>query len=521
MEQLLAILLHERIALEIYIDLLYSAAPPNFTEKLYMYRGTKIIATVGPSCAAKQQLEGLLNAGVDVFRLNFSHGELQQKAQWITDIRELSRQHQRAVSILGDLQGPKIRTGLMKNGRQQLTAGQEVVITTADVEGADGLIPTIYQALPQDVVAGDQILLDDGQLELKVLQIADGRVHCRVVVGGTLKDRKGINLPGVKVSAPALTEKDLLDLQFCIEQKLDWVALSFVRSAAEVKRLKQIIQQQDSFLRVIAKIEKPEAVDNFDSILAATDGVMVARGDLGVEVPSEQVPLIQKSIIRKCNQLGKPVITATQMLESMIGNPRPTRAETSDVANAILDGTDAVMLSGETAAGLYPVAAVEVMDRVARDVEADPQLRAKLFESVQSVEGDQCLTEAIGLAACRVAKNVGAAAILAFTQTGSTVALVAKYRPGLPILAVTPSQRVRRRLVLYRGVRSLRVDIQGNTEAQIISVDEAVLKSGLLQRGDVVVLTMGSPMTAPGTTNLLKVHRLGSGYLSDEQQSDA
>ncbi len=476
-----------------------------------MVRGTKIVATVGPACENKEQLEQLLKAGVDVFRLNFSHGEHQQKVEWISIIRQLSKQQQRAVSILGDLQGPKIRTGLMKDGGQQLVAGQDVVITTADVEGADGLIPTIYQALPQDVVPGNQILLDDGLLELKVLRVVAGEVHCRVIVGGLLKNRKGINLPGVDVSAPALTEKDLRDLQFCIDQELDWVALSFVRRAADVDELKQIIYQQNSFLKVISKIEKPEAVENFDAILEATDGVMVARGDLGVEVPSEKVPLIQKMIIRKCNQQGKPVITATQMLESMIKNPRPTRAETSDVANAILDGTDAVMLSGETAAGLYPVAAVEVMDRVARDVEEDPQLRAIRFDIVPAVNGYRNLPEAIGQAACQVAKNVGAVAILAFTQTGSTVALVAKYRPGLPILAVTPSQMVRRRLALYGGVRSLRVDIQGTTEGQITSVEKAVLESGLLQRGDVVVITMGSPISAPGTTNLLKVHRLGTG----------
>lgn len=486
-----------------------------------MVRGTKIVATVGPSCEDKDQLERLLKAGVDVFRLNFSHGEHQQKAEWIASIRELSRQQQRAVSILGDLQGPKIRTGMMKGGGQQLSKGQEVVITTAEIEGADGQIPTVYQALPQDVVTGDQILLDDGLLELVVLRVVAGEVHCRVKVGGLLKDRKGINLPGVKVSAPAMTEKDLLDLQFCIEQELDWVALSFVRSAAEVSQLKQLIYQQESQIKVIAKIEKPEAVEAFDSILDATDGVMVARGDLGVEVPSEQVPLIQKMIIRKCNQLGKPVITATQMLESMIGNPRPTRAETSDVANAILDGTDAVMLSGETAAGLYPVEAVKVMDRIARDIEADPLLHKRHFEFKPTVDGYRNLPEAIGQAACEVAKNVGATAILAFTQTGSTAALVAKYRPGLPILAVTPSQQVRRQLALYGGVRSMRVDIQGTTEAQINSVEKAVLDSGLLQRGDVVVITMGSPISAPGTTNLMKVHRLGTGDFYEVHKSGA
>ena len=476
-----------------------------------MYRRTKIVATVGPACAKRVELEELMKAGVNVFRLNFSHGEIEQKARWIQDIRELSIQQKQAVSILGDLQGPKIRTGLMRGGSQLLHEGQEVLITTEEIEGADGLIPTIYQALPQDVVPGDQILLDDGQLELEVLGIEAGMVRCRVKVGGVLKDRKGINLPGVRVSAPAMTEKDLADLQFCIAQEVDWVALSFVRSDKEVCQLKDLIFQQKSPIKVIAKIEKPEAVENFAAILAAADGIMVARGDLGVEVPSEKVPLIQKMIIRKCNAQGKPVITATQMLESMIHKPRPTRAETSDVANAILDGTDAVMLSGETAAGKYPLEAVQVMDRVARDVEGDPQLFARRFESTPLADGHRSLPEAIGQAACRVAEAVGAAAILAFTQSGSTAALVAKYRPSLPILAVTPTTLVRRQLALYGGVRSLKVAIQGSTEAQITSVEAAVLDSGLLKRGDVVVITMGSPLSTTGTTNLLKIHRLGTG----------
>ena len=474
-----------------------------------MFRRTKIVATIGPACETKEQLRSLLQAGVNVFRLNFSHGEHQQKAEWIQHIRELSKQQRHAVSILGDLQGPKIRTGLMRGGSQLLTNGQQVQITTEEIEGADGLIPTIYRSLPQDVVPGDQILLDDGQLELEVLGFDADKVNCRVTVGGLLKDRKWINLPGVNVSAPGMTDKDLEDLQFCIAQELDWVALSFVRTADEVIRLKKLIAEQNSPLKVIAKIEKPEAVDNFGEILRATDGIMVARGDLGVEIPSEQVPMIQKMIIRRCNAKGKPVITATQMLESMIGNPRPTRAETSDVANAILDGTDAVMLSGETAAGKYPEAAVKVMDRVARDVESDDQMRTRNIETI--VEPDNCsLTEGIGQAACRVAESVGATAILAFTQTGGTAALVAKYRPALPIIAVTPSATVRRQMALYGGVRSLKVPIQGSTEQQITYVEKAVLEGGLLKKGDVVVITMGSPISDPGTTNLLKIHKLGS-----------
>jgi len=472
---------------------------------------TKIVATVGPASESEEQITALMEAGADVFRLNFSHGSHANKAEVIRRIRSLSKKRQRAVAILGDLQGPKIRTGLMKGGALELTAGAEVTITTREVEGEGRLIPTTYRQLPEDVEAGDRILLDDGLMELMVLAVDNGDVRCEVIVGGTLKDRKGINLPGVKVSAPALTEKDIEDFEFCLREGVDYLALSFVRTADEVIQLKKRLHESKADIRVIAKIEKPEAVENFDAILAATDGVMVARGDLGVEILPEKVPLIQKNIIRKCNIAGKPVITATQMLESMVNNPRPTRAETSDVANAILDGTDAIMLSAETASGKYPVEAVKLMVRVAADVESDPQLLAKEFHPISEGKGYRELPEAIGQAACRTAEVVEAAAILAFTQTGSTAALVAKYRPNLPIYAVTPTQAVRRRMALYRGVRSIRVDIEGDTEAQIRSVEKAVLTVGELERGDVVVITMGSPVSDPGTTNLMKVHRLGTG----------
>jgi len=476
-----------------------------------MFRHTKIVATVGPATASREQLQALMEAGADVFRLNFSHGEQADKANIIATIRDLSRQRQRAVAILADLQGPKIRTGRMQGGSLQLFAGEEVRITTAEVLGADNLIPTSYRDLPRDVRVGDRILLDDGLLEMKVLAVAGEEVVCRVVVGGELRDNKGINLPGVAVSAPALTDKDLADLPFCIEQGVDYIALSFVRSAADVHRLRELLQQERADIHIVAKIEKPEAVAQFDAILEASDAIMVARGDLGVEINPEKVPLIQKEIIRKCNRAGKPVITATQMLESMVHNPRPTRAETSDVANAILDGTDAVMLSAETASGKYPIEAVSLMDRVALDVEGDPELTAKVFQPIPEVRGYRSLPDAIGQAACRVAESVGAVGILAFTQTGKTVGLVTKYRSRVPVFAVTPSQAVRRRLALYAGVRSLRVDIEGDTETQIRSVEEAVLASGVLRRGEVVVITMGSPVSAPGTTNLLKVHRLGTG----------
>ena len=483
-----------------------------------MFRRTKIVATLGPASASEGPLDSLMSAGVDVFRLNFSHGSQADKVPLSQRSRHLPRQHKRAVAILGDLQGPKIRTGLMKNNEMKLITGTDVCLTTRDILGESNLIPTIYQNLPGDVKPGNRILLDDGLMELVVQQVSGTEVQCRVLSGGTLKNRKGINLPGVSVSAPALTDKDLEDLDFCIEQDLDYLALSFVRDAEDVLILRNILEQRQADIRVIAKIEKPEAVENFDAILKVADGIMVARGDLGVEISPEKVPLIQKRIIRKCNEAGKPVITATQMLESMVHNPRPTRAETSDVANAILDGTDAVMLSEETAAGKYPSEAVEVMVRVAGDVERDPQLKEKIFQPIPQVQGLPYLAEAIGQGACRIAEGVGAKAILAFTQTGSTAALVSKYRPGLPIFAVTPSQSVRRRLALYAGVRSIRVDIQGTTEAQIRCVEEAILQSGYLEKGDIVVITMGSPLSDPGTTNLIKVHRLGTpGYYQPAQ----
>lgn len=476
-----------------------------------MFRRTKIIATVGPASSELSQLDALMDAGVDVFRLNFSHGDSSSKVGIIDTIRTLSRQKKRAVAILGDLQGPKIRAGLMKDGGMKLEPGSIVTITTKDVLGENDLIPTSYENLPQDVNVGNRILLDDGLLEMEVLSASGTDVRCKVITGGLLKDRKGINLPGVKVSAPSLTEKDLKDLDFCIEQKLDYVALSFVREATDMMVVKTILSGKKSDIKVIAKIEKPEAVDNFDQILDATDAVMVARGDLGVEMSPEKVPLIQKRIIRKCNAIGKPVITATQMLESMVNNPTPTRAETSDVANAILDGTDAVMLSAETAAGKYPVEAVTMMVQVATDVESDPLVGQQYNSLLKDLERGTQSTEAIGQGACRIAESVGAQAILAFTQTGITAALVSKYRPNLPIYAVTPSTTVRRRLALYSGVRSIRVDIQGSTEAQISSVEKAVLDYGFLKKGDVVVITMGSPLSHTGTTNLLKIHRLGDG----------
>lgn len=470
-------------------------------------RKTKIVATLGPSSDTVEQITRLADAGVDLFRLNFSHGANDHKARVIDIIRSIAERKKKAIGILADLQGPKIRTGRMENGALPLRKGDSISITTDEVKGRIGLISTIYQALPTDVKPGSRILLDDGLIEFKVQSVSGNTVHCTVIEGGILKDLKGINLPGVNVSSPSLTGKDIIDLEFCLEKRVDYIALSFVRKAEDVIDLKRIIQEHGLAIPVIAKIEKPEAIRNFAAILEVSDAVMVARGDLGVEINAEKVPLLQKKIIRACNEAGKPVITATQMLESMILHPRPTRAETSDVANAIMDGTDAVMLSGETASGSYPVEAVRTMVKIASDVEKSglwqtPSRQLNLKKS--SIAG------AVAEAACHAAAAVNARAIVVFTQSGGTAALIAKNRPQLPIIAFASAVDIRRRLSLYWGVRSIAVGAMSNSDQQIALVEDTLLQTGFCRKGDIVVITMGVPLESRGSTNLLKVHRLGS-----------
>ncbi|MBT0664816.1 pyruvate kinase [Geobacter pelophilus] len=468
-------------------------------------RRTKIVATVGPASSSIEMLGHLIDAGVDLFRLNFSHGRNEEKAETIKAIRELSELKGRQIGILGDLQGPKIRTGRMENGAIPLIKGERLSITTRDLLGRPGLISTVYKALPHDVQPGSRILMDDGLIELKVASIEDDTVHCTVIEGGTLKDLKGINLPGVNVSSPALTEKDRVDLEFCLQAKVDYIALSFVRTAADIEEVKRIIFEHDMYLPVIAKIEKPEALRNFKSILKVTDAVMVARGDLGVEINAEKVPLFQKKIIRACNEAGKPVITATQMLESMISHPRPTRAETSDVANAIIDGTDAVMLSGETASGAFPVEAVKAMCKVAVDVE-----RSELWRISHRPDGiSNNISRAVAQAACHAAASLNARCIAVLTQSGSTAALISKFRPQLPIIAFTPFPEIQRKLSLYWGVNSCVVGRLTGTDEQINAVEDTLLAAGF-RKGDVIIITMGVPIEARGSTNLLKVHKLGA-----------
>jgi pyruvate kinase len=467
-------------------------------------RKTKIVATVGPVSSSPEMIQKLMLAGADIFRLNFSHGENSQKLELIKIIRNVSEKLGRQAGILGDLQGPKIRTGKMAGEGMLLTKGQEVVITTDNVLGADGVIPTIYQSLPHDVHPGSRILLDDGLLELKVVALDGERVRCLVIAGGLLKNNKGINLPGVNVSAPCLTEKDLIDLDFALDAGVDFIALSFVRTAEDIEIIKKIISTKGKDTPVIAKIEKPEALRNFKKILEVTDAVMVARGDLGVEIEPEKVPMYQKKIIQACNKAGKPVITATQMLDSMIRNPRPTRAETSDVANAIIDGTDAIMLSAETASGDFPIESVETMVRIAKDVES-ADLRSGADGNYMAVT---TTSQAVAEASCRTAATLKAKAIAVFTRSGSTAALISAFRPAIPIIAFTASVEIRRRLSIYWGVHCTDVGIMENTDQQISEVEKKMLATGF-RNGDQVVITMGLIETR-GSTNLMNVHKLGT-----------
>jgi len=476
-------------------------------------RRTKIVCTIGPATQSEEQLERLMHAGMNVARLNFSHGTQQDHAVVIERLRAISARLGCPIAILQDLQGPKIRTGSLQGGQPvRLVDAALIIITTRDVAGTADLISTTYQSLPQDVKAGDRILLDDGLMELRVLAANETDVQCQVVHGGILKEHKGINLPGVAVSAPALTEKDREDLRFGVMHGVDYVALSFVRQPEDVLEAKDLIRQfqvekgeteQVMPLPLIAKLEKPEALAHLDEILAAVDGVMVARGDLGVEMAPEKVPLIQKRIISTCNDVGLPVITATQMLESMITNPRPTRAEASDVANAILDGTDAIMLSAETATGAFPIEAVEMMVRIALEVEAGGRT-ARQPPSQQLTQA-----HAVSHAARALSEEASVQAIVVFTRSGASAHLISKDRPRPPILAYTPSEQVYRQLALWWGVWPHRIAMQGTTEELIAVVDQRLQDDQLIQHGEHVVIMGGLPIASQARTNFVKLHRVG------------
>lgn len=463
---------------------------------------TKIVCTIGPASQDAEMLRRLIEAGMDVARLNFSHGDYASHAEVIDRVRAASAELGQPVGILADLQGPKLRVGDLPTGGVRLETGTEVLLTTDGGLGQPGRIPVQFSDLPVAVRPGDPVLLDDGLIELEVVEVEDRDVLCRVVTGGVLTSHKGMNLPNVPLHVPAITEKDRQDLAFALEHGVDWIALSFVRTADEIHTLKELIVSLGHEVPVIAKIEKPEAVRNIDAIIAAADGVMVARGDLGIETAPEAVPMIQKEIIAKCNAAGVPVITATQMLDSMIRNPRPTRAEASDVANAILDGTDAIMLSGETAIGRYPVEAVRTMARIAEAAERGLVPRESSFCAIHPV------AEAVAHASVDTAHHLGAAAIIAPTVSGYTARLLSHFRPRCPIVAVTPSLKAQRQLTLYWGVEPLLAPRATDTDAMIADAIAAAQAHGFVREGDTVVVTGGAAGSPPGTTDLMKVHRI-------------
>lgn len=471
-------------------------------------RRTKIVCTIGPASDSEEVIKKLLLIGMNVARLNFSHGTHEEHARRIAAIRRAAGEVGKNVAIMLDTKGPQIRLGYFQEEPVVLAEGEEVTLTTQDIKGDKHRIPVNYAGLPGDVRPGNAILLADGMLELKVLSSSDTEIICRVVNGGQLASQKNVHVPGANINLPAVTDKDIEDIKFGIEHKMDIIAASFVRKAADVLTIRQILEDAGAGMEIIAKIESRNAVNNLDEIIKVSDGVMVARGDLGVEIPAEEVPLLQKAIIERCNRAGKPVVTATQMLESMIHNPRPTRAEASDVANAIFDGTDAVMLSGETAAGKYPVEAVETMARIAERSEAALHYE-ELLGKKRVVGPQRTVTDAISYATCSTAQDLGAAAIITSTESGYTAKMVSKYRPRAPIIAVTPHARVLRRLALVWGVQPLLVKFTTGTDEMISSALEVSLAAGFIKGGDLVVITAGVPVGVHGTTNLLRVHTVG------------
>ncbi|MCP9292243.1 MULTISPECIES: pyruvate kinase [Gracilimonas] len=468
-------------------------------------RRTKIVCTIGPSCNTLNKIEELLLHGMNVARVNFSHGTHEDHAKVIKHIRKTAKKYEYSVPVLMDLQGPKIRVGQMKNGGVELETGSIVKITGEDVTGDSSVIPIDYKNLLHEAEVGNSILLDDGLLEFKVIEKKPDSLQAKVVIGGELKSRKGVNLPNVRISIPSLTEKDLKDLEFGIKQDVDLIALSFVRSAKDVRDIISRVRAAGSQAAIIAKIEKPEALDVIDEIIEEADGIMVARGDLGIEIPTEQVPIVQKMIIEKCRMAGKPVITATQMLDSMINNPRPTRAESSDVANAVLDGTDAVMLSGETAAGKYPMEAVNVMDRICRSVEEKrPQIYNSLGYRKPEWKEKQVI-ESLAYSCVTIADNVEAKAISTITHSGNTARRIAKFRPKVPIVAFTESQKVRRQLNLVWGVYSVRLDELFDTDRSVRMMEDYLHENGMVKNGDRVIVATGMPIAKRGRTNMIKV----------------
>jgi len=467
-------------------------------------RRAKIVCTLGPSTAVPGGVRALVDAGMDVARFNCSHGSHQEHEVAYAQVREASRASGRAVGVLVDLQGPKIRTGRFADGSVTLVNGERFTITVDDILGDQDRVSTTYKGLPGDVSPGDLLLIDDGRVTLKAVEVTDSDVACEVLGGGIVSNNKGINLPGVAVSVPALSEKDEEDLRWALRLPADMVALSFVRDARDIERVHEIMDEEGVRLPVIAKIEKPQAVQNLREIITAFDAVMVARGDLGVELPFEEVPIVQKLAVELARRSAKPVIVATQVLESMIENPRPTRAEVSDCANAVLDGADAIMLSGETSVGRWPTEAVEAMARIIQSTEEHGLERIpKLGTRPHTVGG------AVTAAAADIGELLGAKYLVTFTQLGDSSRRLSRIRPKLPMLAFTPVEATRSQLTLAWGVESYLVPASKHTDQMAAQVDEALLASGRCVEGDTVVIVAGSPPGIPGSTNALRVHHVG------------
>lgn len=470
-------------------------------------RRTKIVCTIGPATAEFGIIKELMVCGMDVARLNFSHGTLAEHGERLTHLREACKQTGKRVGILMDTRGPEVRLGSFRGGEVELKEGAAFTLTTEAVEGDYRRVSVSYKDLPGYLTPGARILIDDGIIALLVEKISGPEIICRVEHGGTLASRKSINLPGININLPILSPEDRRDIAFALEQDADFLAVSFIRSASDVMAIRQFVEERKGIIKIIAKIENEAGVINFSEILDAADGIMVARGDLGVEIPTEDVPLVQKKIIAACNRAGKPVITATQMLDSMIRHPRPTRAEASDVANAIFDGTDAVMLSGETAAGSFPLQAVKTMARIARRTEEALAYRRILEHFEPNIA--KTITDTISYATCRASQELGAAAIISSTQSGFTARMVSKYKPRAPIIAVTPNAKVAAELMLTWGVFPLLSQPNTTTDEIYDTAVKAAREAGLISSGDLVIFTAGVPVGVTGTTNYLRIETLG------------
>jgi pyruvate kinase len=467
-------------------------------------RRAKIVCTLGPATSTPERIRELVDAGMDVARLNLSHGSYEDHESVYRMVRQASDDSGKAVGVLVDLQGPKIRLGTFADGPVQVSHGDEFTITTRDVDGDKSCCSTTYDGLPGDVQKGDQILIDDGNVRLTATGVTETDVTTTVEVGGKLSNNKGINLPGVAVSVPAMSDKDIEDLRWALHLRADLVALSFVRSGEDADGVRRVMDEEKEWIPVIAKIEKPQAIDHIDEIIAAFDGVMVARGDLGVEMPLEDVPFLQKRVVEAARRNAKPVVVATQMLESMISSPRPTRAEASDVANAVLDGADAVMLSGETSVGEYPIEAVETMARIIASTEDHGLARMAAIQWEPHTRGG-----IIAKAAAEVAERVGAKYLVAFSQSGDTARRLSRYRSEVPVLAFTPEPVVRSQLSLTWGIETFLGEKVDHTDEMVMQVDKALLAAGRCEEGEQVVIVAGSPPGIPGSTNALRIHRMG------------